>query len=427
MHRRLVVVAATAALVGCGGSSDHGPASAQLALMPLPKEAFGPAASKLTIDSSSGTATNVEASHADLDPAVTPAYLKRLGRLEGYSLDFSSVRAFTAGSGLVDAVSGVDLFASPAGAAKYVAKQLSEPGELERRRGVTGISYHGVSSFRIPLESGSATAVSGEIRLGGLSFWMTFSIFRRGSLVAEVALTHAHGLADDRVRIPGLTRALERRVGDGLAGRLRGRPVVLPSATRLALGGLGRPKGAPELADAVVGAADLAPATVVGEGYARDPDAVAAYLRRLAPARLGKSGLVRVDASVQLHRTAKDGFAAFATRRAAVTGARGRAFLVRTFAGVLGTAGAPSAVFAGPRTIKAGDAAFALSATVRRKGGMPSRLVIGVVNVGRLDQTVTLIGRPGASLAGAEVASLLRRAAGRMRDSLAAVKGIVPA
>jgi hypothetical protein len=412
------------AVAGCG-HSEKDVTAAQLALMPLTKAAYGAAANSLTIDSSSGVADNADAARADLDPTVTAATLKKLGRMTGYALDFSNIRAFTSRSGLVDAASGVDLFEDADGAARYAAKQLAEPRQLERRA-ANGVSFRNVSSFRIPLESGSAEAVSGEIRLGGLSFWMTFSVFRRDKLVAEVALTRAKGFDEDRARIVPLTRALDARIRGVLDGSVEGKPVPLPPSTRQELGGLGAPNGGPELADAVLTAGDFGTGKLVGEGYARDQSAVAVYLRRFEPAKLGGARVRRADLTVQLHPSAKDAYAALATRRAAVTGARGRNLLASAFSAALGsTAPTTAARFAGPRTVRAGDAAFALRARFRPRGKASTELVIGVVNVGRLDQIVTLVGSPGAQIPDARLTGLLQSAAARMRTALSAEKSAI--
>lgn len=421
--RLLALSLAAAALGGCGHAED-GITRAQLAVMPLPKEAFGPSVAPLTIDSSSGVMDNADAARADLDPTVTAGSLKELGRMTGYALDFSSVRAFRSGTGLVDAASGVDLFDDAEGAERYAAKQLSEPRQLERRA-ANGVTFRDVSSFAIPLESGSATAVSGEIRLGGLSFWMTFSVFRRDSLVAEVALTRADGFGDERARIGPLTRALDQRIRAVVDGKLRSDPVPLPASTRQKLGGLGAPSGGPELADAVLTAGAFgAGSRLVGEGYARDPSVVAVYLRRFEPARLGAAALTRADLTVQLHPTAKDAYAALATRRAAITGARGTSLLASAFGSALGsTARTTDARFEAPETVRAGDAAFALRATFKPGRRAATELLIAVVNVGRLNQIVTLVGAPGARLSDRDVGQVLRAAATRMRAALEPQKG----
>jgi hypothetical protein len=422
---RLAVVGFTVlAAVGCGHAQKDVTA-AQLALMPLPKPAYGPAAESLTIDSTSGVVDNADAARADLDPTVTAATLEKLGRMTGYALDFSNIRAFTAHSGLVDAASGVDLFADADGAVRYAAKQLAEPRQLERRA-ASGVSFRNVSSFRIPLESGSAQAVSGEIRLGGLSFWMTFSVFRRDKLVAEVALTRATEFGDDRARIVPLTRALDARIRGVMDGSVKGKPVPLPPSTRQELGGLGAPSGGPELADAVLTAGDFGTGKLVGEGYARDQSAVAAYVRRFEPAQLGKAGLERADLVVQLHPSAKDAYASLATRRAAATGARGSTLLSSAFGAALGSTAATTAVrIAEPQSIRAGDAAFALRARLRPGRRAPTELVIAMVNVGRLDQIVTIVGSPGARIRESQVSGLLRSAAARMRAALGAKKSAI--
>jgi hypothetical protein len=421
--RRLAAIGLTAlAVAGCGGQSQKDVTDAQLALMPLTKAAYGPAVAPLTIDSSSGVSDNADAARVDLDPTVTGGTLAQLGRITGYALDFSNVRAFTSRTGLVDAASGVDLFEDADGAARYAAKQLAEPRQLERRA-ANGVTFRNVSSFRIQLESGTAEAVSGEIRLGGLSFWMTFSVFRRDKLVAEVALTRADGFGDDRARIVPLTRALDARIGGVLDGSVHGKPVSLPPSTRQELGGLGAPNGGPELADAILTAGDFGAGRLVGEGYARDQSAVAVYLRRFEPARLGTARLARADLTVQLHPSARDAYAALATRRAAVTGARGSTLLTSAFSAALGsTALATAARFGAPRTVRAGDSAFALRASFRPRGRAQTQLVIAVVNVGRLDQIVTLVGLPGARIPDTELTGLLRSAAGHMREALGAKK-----
>src|SRR5512133_2136006 len=92
VHRVVALGLTAFALVACG-HSDKKVTNAQLALMPLPKAVYGPAAAALTIDSSSGVSDNADAARADLDATVTAASLRRLGRVTGYALDFSSVRA----------------------------------------------------------------------------------------------------------------------------------------------------------------------------------------------------------------------------------------------------------------------------------------------------------------------------------------------
>jgi hypothetical protein len=200
--------------------------------------------------------------------------------------------------------------------------------------------------------------------------------------------------------------------------------VPLPQSTREVLGGLGAPSRGPELVDAVLAAGDFGGGRIVGEGYARDPSAVAVYLRRFEPARLGGAKLARADLTVQLHPSAKDAYAALATRRAAVTGARGSSLLTSAFGAALGsTAWTTAARFGVPRTVRAGDAAFALRATFRPQRRAPTELVIAVVNVGRLDQIVTLVGSPGVRIRDGQVTGLLRSASARMRAALGAQKG----
>src|SRR5438552_1617346 len=102
------------------------PTRAQLQLMPLPKSAYGSAATSLKSEPRSGWRTNKESAENDLDPAMTASKLARRGRITGFEVEFDDLAKASRAGQLVDVDNEVSLFRTTAGAIVHYALELSE-------------------------------------------------------------------------------------------------------------------------------------------------------------------------------------------------------------------------------------------------------------------------------------------------------------
>src|SRR5438128_257320 len=97
--RRLVALLTITGLASTAGvGAQTAVTRAQLSVMVLSLSAYGPEAAKLSVDPSSGFQPNAKAA-STIDPAVTSAYLTRIGRVIGYKLAFTSPSGIAPRSG----------------------------------------------------------------------------------------------------------------------------------------------------------------------------------------------------------------------------------------------------------------------------------------------------------------------------------------
>ena len=97
------IVLGILALVAPGGSAAvAAPTLERLAIMVLPKSAYGPEANRFEVDIGSGVVDNDAAVETTLDPDDTAAQLGRDGRILGYDVSYSDVSLMP----LVGGVSG---------------------------------------------------------------------------------------------------------------------------------------------------------------------------------------------------------------------------------------------------------------------------------------------------------------------------------
>jgi hypothetical protein len=209
-----VTIALAALVLAAGGQSSTttGPTRTQLALMPLPRQAYGPGAGKLGLDARSGWHSNNESASDDLDPTLTAAKLARIGRIVGFEVEFNDRSAVTSSGHLVDVNSEVALFRSPTGAARYAAQQATQFRRFDGRRLPDGLVADHASFFAVPGVAG-ARGIHVRLRKGGVTVWMTDVEFDRGPLAGRVEVTRT----DDRN-----TRAETRRRAAALASRIDG-------------------------------------------------------------------------------------------------------------------------------------------------------------------------------------------------------------
>ena len=95
------------------------PTRAQLQLMPLPKSAYGSAATSLKSEPRSGWRTNKDQAEKDLDPAMTAGKLAGRGRITGFEVEFDDLTKASRAGQLMDADNEVSLFRTKTEATAY--------------------------------------------------------------------------------------------------------------------------------------------------------------------------------------------------------------------------------------------------------------------------------------------------------------------
>jgi hypothetical protein len=409
MLRGGVALVLLATVLASGAQAEAVKKPSRLALMVLPRAAFGHAAAALPVDAESGQSTRDDEVRTADDPRVTRASIARDGRLGGYGFALAGVPALRTGAGLASAGTEVELFRSSRGARAYarlVSAVTTHPrGNSALQALLAGLK---VRSFRIPGLAHQAFAVRIQGRLGRVDVTESAVGIRIERTFARLNVVEAGA---PKVPVNALARALERRVARGLAGELSGRPERLPSYTRTPLGRLGRPRGAPDLAHMALAPADFKPrAKLQHQGYRRNRDDVAEFVRSLGPFQLGRSVIARVESDVELRRSTAEALGEVASVGLALGGPRGRAVFDRTFGD-----GHTIEQFT-VDAVSAGDAAFAVRATQKTAKGRVESAVVQVA-VGRVLQTVAVASLPGL-LSTDDLAAAARLIAAHMRAQL---------
>src|SRR5436190_21150079 len=117
MRTRALLVASLAGLLLVPAASASHPHRVKLALVPLPKSALGPAARTFSVAHDSGPGSNASAASHTHD--ATKATFKKIGRLNGYALEYGN--AFTAAAGITDLRTTIAQYKSTAAARRALA------------------------------------------------------------------------------------------------------------------------------------------------------------------------------------------------------------------------------------------------------------------------------------------------------------------
>ena len=123
---RALLVALLAGLLLVPAASASHPHRVKLALVPLPKSALGPAAHTFSVAHDSGPVSN--ASAASHTPDATAATFKKMGRLNGYALEYGN--AFTGAAGITDVRTSIEQYKTPADARRALAFWKKEDARL---------------------------------------------------------------------------------------------------------------------------------------------------------------------------------------------------------------------------------------------------------------------------------------------------------
>jgi hypothetical protein len=271
--KALAVVALAMALVP---AASAGPApKVKLPLVPLPKAALGAAGKSLALAQDSGVVSNQLAAGNSL--TGTPKMFGKIGRVTGYQLTYGD--PFTGGTGITQIGSGIELYKTVAGAKKGLAFWRKDDAQIPKFDERYGIDVK-LKLLRAPAIGTGRFGVGTTITIPNVvPVSLVDERVNDGRYVLEVevaagSLPAASGLAAK------LLRALDHRLQLAEKGRLRGKPVKLPTPPTA-----GPPSGGPDLATLALAVSDVTgPATIGDHTYVVDPRALSAYVLDMNPA-----------------------------------------------------------------------------------------------------------------------------------------------
>ena len=263
--KKVLLVAVLAAAVLVPSASATRAHSVNLALVPLPKPALGSAAHAFALAHDSGAVSNDSA--ASHTPDATAATLKKLGRVNGYALEYGN--AFTGAAGVTDVHTGIEQYKTSADAKRGLAfwqKEDSKLGALNQPGfAVTNVLVKvpavGTMSFAY-LTSYSASNIA---PLSGIDEQAV-----DGRYVLDVIVT-AGSASTAKALAPKLAKKLDARLRLALKGRLHAKPVRLPKLKA------GPPPGGPDLSTLALQASDLVGPATIDKQYVIDPAAISDY------------------------------------------------------------------------------------------------------------------------------------------------------
>jgi hypothetical protein len=265
-----VVVLATAVLVPAASASRAH--RVQLALVPLPKPALGASVAGLSLARASGPVSNAEAAlHA---ANTTKAKLEKLGRLDGYVLEYGN--AFTGRPGITDVHTGVERYKTAADARRGLALWQKQDSRFAT------LNQPGFAVTSVPVELPAV----GARHFAQLTSYSASNIAPVSGLDEQVAdgryvldvIVTAGNAATAQALAPKLAQKLDARLRLALRGRLHAKPVRLPTQRA------GPPPGGPDLRQLGLKASDLVGKATAYKKYVADPAAVSDYSVLMLPA-----------------------------------------------------------------------------------------------------------------------------------------------
>lgn len=266
-------------------------APVRLSVLPLPSSTLGSSAHGLALARGSGPVSNAAA--ADQTTDATPATMKKLGRVNGYSLLYGDAESGSAGVNFVSTY--VEQYRTAADAKKGLAfwrKEDSELGELDQGGfAVTNVLVNvpavGTKRFAY-LTSYSASNIAPVSFLD--------ERFADGHYVLDVTVA-AGGASTAKALAPKVAKKLDARLRLALKGRLHAKPVRLLGKQKA-----GPPPGGPDLTALALQTSDFVEGTttVAGEGYFADPGAISDYSVLLQPG----DGFSLLDQEIEWYPTA---------------------------------------------------------------------------------------------------------------------------
>ena len=264
---------------------------------------------------------NEAAAATSINPDDTALDLAALGRLDGYTLEFSDPAAFStlATGGPISASVSVVLFATPETAEASLRRDFAEIDKLLSNN-VEGITLKDFERLDAP-DVGS-NAIAGKLTitiaaLGGDTI-SSFVAWQRGPILASVGATSV----DDRDRSGAMNR-LAQLMDDRIKGVLAGdikvasqptppAPTATPGPAAVSISDeeAARLRGF-DLAAMLPALDDLPPGAVLTvEGFSDQPGDIASYKREFGPSgpfvELGSSQVINIGFTVELYASILD-------------------------------------------------------------------------------------------------------------------------
>jgi hypothetical protein len=265
MVRRGFALAALAAALLAPSASASSASQVQLAVIPLPKSALGPAGRSLPLAHDSGVVSNTEAAN-EANGHVTGAQLKALGRVTGYLLDYGN--PFGSLVGVREIQTAVERYRTAADARKGLEFWRRDELKSSALKKV-GIDFT-VKKLRPAGVPGPHWVYAGTVSIKGLKpIHGVDAAFQQGQYVLGVSVS-AGTISAAAHLVPTVARRLNERVRLALAGRLHAGPVKLPPALKA-----GPPPQGPKPAGLVLTTGDVGgSASVAHAGYSKPKDAL---------------------------------------------------------------------------------------------------------------------------------------------------------
>jgi hypothetical protein len=302
----VALLAATALVTAPAQAATPTYTAGQMALMVLPKSQLGASARGLEVKIGSGVQSNAAAAEDTLDPNDTAAQLARGGRVTGYSLEYDELafERLQRGKGVLGVASSVDLFASPAAAKRYIAKQLADGRRYDGKYVEAGFRLMDWKTSPAKGLGPGAVVISESLRLGGTHFYGTVVVLRIGKAMGSIAVTRADAKTDAGYAVR-MAKLLAKRIKQGGRASFGLQPVFVPQTARG-----GKPSaGGPDLAPMALAAGDLPKGgRMMSDAYVANRTALAKYVREFdfqGPG-LGGAALFSVESEVNLLRNARE-------------------------------------------------------------------------------------------------------------------------
>jgi hypothetical protein len=246
----------------------------QLALVPLPRSAIGPAAQSFSLAHDSGPVSNANA--AAHTSGATKATFRKLGRVAGYVLEYGN--AFTGAVGVTDVHTGIDEYKTAADARRALAFWKQQDAKL------SALDNPAFSVTSVPVKVPAPAVHTSHFAY--LTSYSAANIapvsgideqIADGRYVLDVIVTA--GVASTAEALaPELAAKLDARFRLARKGHLHARPVKLPKLKA------GPPPGGPDLSMLGLRQSDLVGKVTAIRGYVVDPAAVSDYSVFMLPA-----------------------------------------------------------------------------------------------------------------------------------------------
>ena len=270
--RKALLLAVLAAAVFAPAAAARRPHRLKLALLPLPKSMLGPAVSSFAVAYNSGPVSNASAASHTSD--ATKATLAKLGRVNGYALEYGN--AFTGAPGLTDVHTGIEQYRTKADARRGLAFWKKEDSRLSE------LNQPGFSVLNVQMQ----VPTVGSSHFAYLTTYSAANIasvsgideqFVEGKYVLDVIAT-AGTPSIATALAPKLANKLDARLELALRGRLHARAVRVPRLQA------GPPTGGPDLTKLALRASDLVGKVTADKAFVVDPAALSDYSVLMLPA-----------------------------------------------------------------------------------------------------------------------------------------------